>query len=255
MYRLVAYFFFLFFVASPVAAEEWHGITPGNSTRNEVIREFGECPAPATRCEFNLPTEDVYVTLSGPKACPDVPQGTVLLIERELVAHQSFASLNFDRRRFKKFDPTWPRRIGYQGYIDDKAGLLLKAFNNNLFQITYIPPLTARKFCSTFYSNPKRFIETYVEHAPTVDIDCPRRLLTVGKPLNLRAEYERGLSIVLTWYLNETEIADGQGRRKITVATSGLEGRTITISVERADSRGFISFDSCKVTFEARENR
>jgi hypothetical protein len=120
----------------------------------------------------------------------------------------------------------------------------LKAFNNNLFQVTYLPAFTARKFCPTYYSNPKQFIETYVEHAPWVYIYCPKRVLTAGEPLNLRAEYERGLSIVLTWHSDDAKIANGQGRRKITVDTTGLEGRAITVSIERTDSRGFISFDS-----------
>lgn len=252
MHRIPSYLFLLFFASFPVAADEWHGINPGISTRADVIREFGECSLTATVCEFNLPGEDVYITLSGPRACPDVAEGTVLLIERQLVDYQSFAALNLDQRRFKKFDPTWPRRIGYQGYIDNKDGLLLKAFNNKVFQIAYIPVITKRQFCPAYYGNPRQFIETYVEHAPPVSIECPKHALTAGKVLSLKAWYNPGLSILLTWYVDGAKLVSGQGRRKIAVDTNGLEGRTIKISVERADSTGFISADSCKVSFQTK---
>jgi hypothetical protein len=72
MHRLAIYLFLLLFLSSARAADEWHGIKPGSSTRVDVIREFGECLASASYCEFNLPTEDVFITFSGPKSCPDV---------------------------------------------------------------------------------------------------------------------------------------------------------------------------------------
>ena len=43
----------------------WHGLLPGRSTRQDLVRELGECPQQRGYCEFNLPTEEIYVTLSG----------------------------------------------------------------------------------------------------------------------------------------------------------------------------------------------
>jgi hypothetical protein len=40
-------------------------------------------------------------------------EGTVLSIDRYLANDQSFASLNLDRRRFRKFDPTLPHKLAY----------------------------------------------------------------------------------------------------------------------------------------------
>lgn len=238
----------LLFACVPVVAAEWRGIKPGISTRADVVREFGECSATASVCEFNLPDEDVYITFAQAKTC--AAEGVVLLIERELAKEQSFASLNLDRRQFKKFDPTWPRNIGYQGYLDDKAGLLLKAFENKIFQVVYIPELTARKFCPTYYRKPREFIEVYVEHAPIVYIECPKQPVKADQPLILRAQYNRGLSILLSWTVSGGKILDGQLRRKVTIDPTGLAGKTIEVSLERLDSRMFTSFDRCKVSFE-----
>lgn len=253
MTRSLSYLFLLFFTGVPVAAAEWRGITPGSSTRADVVRELGECPAEASQCEFNLPEEDVYITFSGAKTCADGPEGTVLLIERELVNYQAFVDLKLDRRRFKKFDPTWPRKIGYQGYLDDKAGLLLKAFENKIFVIAHIPALTARKVCPTYYRKPRELIEVWVEHAPPVFIDCPKQPLKADKPLILKVWYGRGLSIFLTWTVSGGQILEGQGRRKIVIDTTGLAGQTIEVLVERLDSTMFTSFDRCKVSFEPKE--
>ena len=89
-----------------------------------------------------------------------------------------------------------------------------------------------------------------VEHAPLVYVECPKQALTAGEMLSFRAWYNRGLSVLLTWKVEGAKLVDGQGRRKITVDTTGLDGRTIVVSVERNDSIGFTSFDSCKVSFE-----
>lgn len=253
MTRLLSYLFLLAFTCFPIAASDWRGITPGSSTRADVVRELGECPAAAALCEFNLPEEDVYITFSSPKTCGDVPEGTVLLIERDLAKDQSFADLKLDRRQFKKFDPTWPRKIGYQGYLNDKAGLLLKAYENKIFVIAHIPALTARKFCTSYYRKPREFIEVYVQHAPPVFIDCPKQPLKADQPLILKAWYNRGLSIFLTWTVSAGQVLEGQGRRKLVIDPTGLAGKTIEVSIERSDSVMFTSFDRCKVSFEPKE--
>jgi hypothetical protein len=195
-----------------------------------------------------LPQEDVYITFSGPDVCENkIPAGTVLRIERELVDTATLASLSLDRKRFKKFDPTWPRHIGYQGYLDERAGLVMKAFNNRVFQINYFPKPTERKFCQTYYRNPKEFVETHVEHAPLVYLKCPKNPVLAGQVLRFKAEYNRGLSILLTWNVSAGRIVEGQGRRHMALDTAGLGGQSITVAIERADSASFVSYDSCKV--------
>lgn len=227
-------------------ADEWRGIVPGRSTREDVAAQFPQCSASTDVCELSLPDQDVYIKFSSPSSCNDKTPGTVLRIERELVTPATLLSLNLARNRFKTFDPTRPRRIGYLGYIDDKAGLLLKAFNNRIFQIHHIPVPAQRQGCSTYYRYPRKFVETWVEHAPFVNIRCPKAAASAGQPLRFEADYIRGLSILLTWAV-DGKIVNRAGRRQFVLDTTGLEGRTLTIQVERMDSTGFISAGTCKV--------
>jgi hypothetical protein len=195
-----------------------------------------------------LPQEDVYITFSGPDLCQnEVPAGTVLLIERELVDPATLVSLNLDPKRFRKFDPTWPRRIGYQGYLDEKGGLVMKAFNNRVFEIKYFPVAPNRKLCPAYYRNPKAFVETYVEHAPMVYLKCPKNPVLAGEVLHFKAEYNSGLSILLTWNVSAGRMVEGQGRRHMAMDTSGLGGQTISVEISRADSNMFVSHDSCSI--------
>ena len=72
-------------------------------------------------------------------------------------------------------------------------------------------------------------------------------MVLAGEVVRFKAEYNRGLSILLTWNVSAGRIIEGQGRRHMAVDTAGLGGQTITVSIERADSTGFLSYDSCKV--------
>ena len=248
MFRTLAYLSLIIFVPAPIAAAEWRGIVPGRSTRQDVIREFSQCSDSRQRCEFSLPKEDVYITFSGSAECPGDPSdATVLLIERDLADDATMSSLSLDRRRFKKFDPTSPRHLGYQGYLDERAGLVVKAFNHRVFQIYYFPVAGDRAICPNYYRKPREFAHTYVEHAPLVYLKCPKREVLAGELVRFEAEFIRGLSIALTWVVSAGRIIEGQGRRHMALDTKGLEGQTITVQIERADSTGFISADSCKV--------
>src|SRR5687767_10609556 len=154
MLRTLSYLFLTVLASVPVAAEEWRGIIPGRSTREDVVRQFTQCAGSAQYCELTLPDEDVDITFSSPASCVQQPTpDIVLLIERELVKPATLESLHLDRKRFKTFDPTRPRRLGYRGYIDEKAGLALKAFNNQVFQIYHFPVATSRNVCPAFYRN------------------------------------------------------------------------------------------------------
>jgi hypothetical protein len=239
--------------AAHVKAEGWRGIVPLHSTREDVVRLLGQCSDEVERCVFSLPTEDVYIAFSAREACShELPAGTVLLIERELLTATSLLALNLDKRRFKIFDPSWPRNIGYRGYIDEKAGLILKAFNGGIFQIDYIATAEDRRLCPAYYREPRQFVQVVREHVPVVSVSCPPDTLTAGEPIRFIVQHTlSGLRMTFGWHLSAGKIIDGQGRRQITVDTTGLEGQTIVATVERWDSFGHVVVASCKVQFKA----
>ena len=248
--RILTFLILSIVVSVPVAAEEWHGLRPGISTRQDVIREFGECPESQRQCEFNLADEDVFIEFAGADTCANAVEGRVLLIQRDFAVDASFASLNLNQLRFKKFDPSWPRGIGYQGFINEDIGLAVKTFNKRIIQVAYFSSSRERQFCPKYYAKPTEFVDAPVEHAPNLFIKCPKAPVSAGERLTFKAEYLRGLSILLSWSTTAGTIVEGQGRRRMILDTAGLNGKTIKVSVERMDSTGRIAMESCEIKFE-----
>ena len=226
---------------------EWHGLVPGRSTREDLIRELGECPKPNSYCEFNLPDEDVYVTLSGSDVCRTYQSDVILLIERELVDHASWSTLQLDPRNFKKHSPKWMRRINYEGYIDEKSGFGLKVFDKRIFGLVYFPVRDDRSQCPDYFRGPEAFVQPMFEHVPIVSLDCPESPAQVGQVLTFKARYAHGYAAATTWIVSAGKIVEGQGRKNMKLDTAGLKSGTIEITIERSDSLGHVAATACKV--------
>src|SRR5215203_2884434 len=157
---------FLAFViaAQQVAAEEWRGIKPLSSTREDVVRVFGECADKGDWCEFMLDNEDVEIVFSGAQNCNNLSPGMVLSVQRVLRKATSFEALHVDKKRFKQFDPSLPRNMGYRGFIDEQSGLLLKTYQGQVFQINYIARKRDQHVCSNYYRKPREFVEVFFPH-------------------------------------------------------------------------------------------
>src|SRR5215203_184143 len=98
------------FVAAPslVSARAWRGVVPLHSTRADVVRLFNECSDARRGCSFTRGNEQV------------------LLVEVKLIKPISSSNLGFDTKVFKRFDPSYPKNIGYIGYIDEDQGLIVQ---------------------------------------------------------------------------------------------------------------------------------
>src|SRR5262245_60707602 len=197
--RILTLLIFSQVTSIPIAASEWHGLIPGQSTRQDVVREFGPCPESERECEFNLADEDVFLLFADADNCPSEVKDRLLLIQRDFARDASFTSLNLNAIRFKKFDPSWPRGLGYQGFINDEIGLAVKTFNKQIIQVAYFPKSKERQFCPGYYAKPREFIIAPVEHAPILRIECPKQPIAVGERVVFKAWYLRGLSVFLTW--------------------------------------------------------
>ena len=248
-FKLFLYLFAFLMSVQQVTAEEWRGIVPLSSTRADVIRLFGQCLGKENLCEFTLTNEDILIVFSRSDIClNNVPPDTVLLVERELRAATTLAALGLDQRRFKSFDPSWPRNIGYRGYIDEQSGLLLKAFKGEIFQIDYIGAKEDRHRCPSYYRKPRDFVQAIAEHAPIVTIRCPKDNPTAGERIALIADHQRsGLRIFLEWHVSGGRIVEGQNTRHILVDTTDLGGQAIKVTVERSDTLHHVSFASCNI--------
>ena len=236
--------------APRVAAEEWRGLVPLHSTRDDVARLFGECSNAERFCEFMLPNEEVRITLSSNELCFEgVPIHTILMIERQLQDGTTLTALGLEKRRFKSFNPWVPQDKNYRAYIDEQSGLLLKSFRGEIFQINYIPPKNERKVCAGYYRKPREFVEVWSEHVPYVDIRCPMSPVVAGDKIAITAHYApTGQRNLLFWQTTGGQIVEGKHPKRVILDTSGLDGPNVTITVERHDGNYGRMTDSCVVS-------
>ncbi len=160
-------------------AKEWRGIVPLQSTREDVEKLLGEPPPPPsdgtrvytlnkTRSIYFLGEGEIYIvfaeeSVSAATDClKSVPAGTVLMIQITPKKELKLADLNIDLKKFRKFDPSEPKGIGYEGYLDETDGLVIRAFKGKVDEITYLPTSAEKHKCPSYYGNPEDFVRIMI---------------------------------------------------------------------------------------------
>lgn len=233
--------------AQCVEAAEWRGLTPLKSMRADVVRVFNECNDYDSQCALTIEKEEILIEFATPQNCAGVAPDTVLSIQRVLENDTTFAALQVDKRRFKIFDPARLPRLNYRAFIDEDAGLLLKTYNAQVFQINYLAGKKDRPICVDYYRNPRRFVEVVLPHIQMIDqIDCPTNNVSAGEKVPIVAHYSStGLRLLLTWYTTSGRIIEGQTQSKIWLDTTGLDGKEVTVTVEINDGLQHTTSGSC----------
>lgn len=227
----------LAFAAGPttLSAKPWRDIVPLHSTRADVARLFNECLDPNGGCSFTRGNEQVLMIFSGGsgfKECPEkLRSDTVLLIEVKLIKPIKFSNLRIDKQALKRFDPAYPKNIGYLGYIDEIRGLVIQTYKGDVLQFDYIAAKRDVKLCPSYYESPHSFVQVLIEGCcPFLVLKCPPKP-QAGETIKVSASYDDD-EAELEWAVTGGKIVSGQGTREITVDTSGLGGRVITATVE-----------------------
>jgi hypothetical protein len=241
--------------AQQVAAEEWRGIKPLSSTRADVVRVFGECSDKEKPCEFTLENEDISIDFARAGNCDGAPTDTVLLIKRVLRDAKTMKALGFDKRRFKSFDPSFPRDMGYRAFVDEKSGLLFKTLYKEVFEIYYIPPYSDRQVCRLYYGDAHDLLRVVFEHVFVIySVNCPTTAVD-GEKVLIDANYgHNGQRQIPTWYTTGGRIVAGQGTRKIVLDTTGLAGKVFTVTIEVSNGFGHTAAGSCTFNVSAPKN-
>jgi hypothetical protein len=244
--------FVLLMMTERVSAEEWRGLTPLKSTRVDVVKIFNECNDQQESCEFAIENEDITIEFAGIQNCSGVPAGTVLSIQRDLRKETTLEALGFDKRRFQSFDPSTPPKLGYRAFIDEQAGLLLKSLRGQIFQINYIATEKERSACPKYYENPRDFVEVFLPHFQVVDsVECPK-IAIAGEKVPIAASYARtGQRHLLTWSSTGGRVIEGPTPRNIFLDTTGLAGKTVTVTVELNDGNQHTAGGSCTINVSA----
>jgi hypothetical protein len=158
---------------SSVAAKDWRGILPLHSTREHVEALLGPPPPPPEnriytlhkgRSIYYLDEGEVYIVFADEEFlvsnnCPSVVAGTVLSIRITPKSDLLLSSLKLDEKAFRKFDPSDRPGEGYEGFIDDKEGFVIRAFKGKVEEIVYLPFAPDRERCTSLYENAEVFVQ------------------------------------------------------------------------------------------------
>jgi hypothetical protein len=241
-----------------ISAAEWRGIVPLHSSRADIVRLFNVCGDNKKRCFFSLEDQNVQIVFSGWQGvfggCPrSVPKDTVLLVRVRFNKPMPMKELKINLKTFRAFDPSYPSGIGYRAYIDEKSGLLIKAYKGQVVEFDYIGSREDQAFCPRFYESPRDFVGVLQRHyPPTIIIACPSDGLRAGSRVTFLASTTEDYDSLL-WTVTEGTIVSGQGTREITVDTTGLGGRKITATVEMTVEDDPHSYSaSCAVQISAK---
>jgi len=173
MQKLLPIILLVLVSSGSVVAKDWRGILPLHSKRADVEALLGPPPPPPedgaytlnkTRSIYFLDEGQVYilfadnVSLPGGN-CDSVADGTVLSIQITPKNKLLLSSLNLDEKAFRKFDDSDPAGQGYDGFINDKDGLAIRAFKGEVEEIVYLPYAADRERCSTYYENLENFVK------------------------------------------------------------------------------------------------
>jgi PKD-like domain len=188
-------------------------------------------------CEFQLGNEHVRLVFSGNsmgtlhQCAKDMPAGRILLIEVTTKKPVRLRRSNIKLNDFRRFDLSSPSRQGFEGYIDDKEGLILKTYKGNILQISYIGSSKDRYLCPAYYETLEPFIhaELFRECAPLA-ISCHQRKAHAGEQIVVSAEAVDNSS-KFHWTVTAGKIVSGQGTGTIVIDSTGLEAQVFTVTV------------------------
>jgi hypothetical protein len=165
--------------AGEICAKDWRGLMPLRSTREDVEKLLGEPPPPPSdgtrvytpnkgRSIYFVDEGEVYIVyaedlIEGPRQCMHtVAEGTVLLIQVTPNTKRPISDFVIDDKKFRKFDPSNPPNIGYEAYLNEEDGLVVRAFKGSVDQIVYVASALDKPQCPSYYENLEGLVHVMV---------------------------------------------------------------------------------------------
>lgn len=175
MRRLLLIILLALLASSSVAAKDFHGILPMHSTREDVIKILGSplSNVAANRWGYYLDEGEVHITFADEDFLKRdncaVAAGTVLLILIKPPFGRSVSGLSIDDKKFRKFDPSRPPGAGgFEGFIDNKDGLVIRARDGTVEEMIYFASATDRSRCPGYLENPEELVWIVVCWLPAI---------------------------------------------------------------------------------------
>jgi hypothetical protein len=237
---VVLAFLILLLLPNLICAESWRGIVPLQSTKSDVERLLGK-PSEATDklLSYRFPSETVFISLITKD--PDslnlqaLPAGTVKDIQVFPKNRMSVADLGLDENKIVVIRGSKPEYAGFEGYVNQDSGIIVKTNGRNIEIIFYFANAMDRANCPSCSINPQAIADIPIcALCPTVVVSCPDEVED-GDPVSFTANIAVGTPstpLTYTWTVTGARIIEGQGTDSIKVDSKGLQGKTITATVE-----------------------
>lgn len=249
----------ILFISVTSYAKGWRGIIPFHSTRADVERLLGSPPPPPVDGRifytpdkgssiYSLDEGDILIVYANdkvPAAVPclgKIPIDTVLLIEVTTKKEMRLSDLPVNQSRLAKFDPSNPPGMGYEGYLDDEEGIVIRVFAGRVEQVSYIAASRDRPLCPGYYEDPRSFVGLLIcglpapqPPCPTITVRAPADMAEVGATITFSVTVSGGDSDatpIFKWAVPAGRITSGQGTTTIRVDTAGAEEKSIKATVE-----------------------
>src|SRR5215203_4657137 len=213
-----------------LSAMEWEGLIPAVSRRADVVQLFGRCSDKNSPCEFNVKGDQVRIVLSATihnefyLCTKTLPPETVLLIE--VTPSRRIPLKTFRRSELKPLGSAGE----FQAYINEGAGLVIKAQNGKVIQLNYVAAAADKHRCEDYYKAPIKFVQV-ITHCPPVTLAGPMGPVSAGEIISFKADVAEDPKMTLVWILDAGKIISQSGR-SISVDTAGVAGQKIKVTVQ-----------------------
>ena len=243
MRLVIATVFTSIFIAAFVCSAEakpWRGIVPLRSTSSDVERLLGK-PSEATdkSLTYRFPSETVFVSLITTDAkdvsLTNLPPGTVKDIQVMRKDPMRVADLGLDENRIVFIKGSRPEYLGFQGYIDPDAGLIVKTNGRNVERIFYFGNAKDRASCPNCSIDPQSLADVPIcELCPTVMVTCTDQV-EAGTPAIFTSNVPVGFPaprLTYYWTITAGTIIEGRETESIKVDTTNLDGKIINATID-----------------------
>jgi len=122
----------------------------------------------------------------------------------------------------------------FSGYVDERAGLILKTYRADVVQLNYVAAASDQRRCEDYYNDPVKFVRV-ITHCPPVTLEGPTTAIPSGEVVTFTAHVQPDPKMSLVWSASGGKILSRTGR-EMSLDTSGIDAQTVSVTVQARGS-------------------
>jgi hypothetical protein len=244
-------------LSSYVAAKSWRGIVPLHSTNADVERLLGK-PAitDGYGLHYDLENETIVlalVTEAGTNSCSrDVPANTVLRIAVTPKQRVQISDPQFQSSKFAPFNEFLLMTEGFQAYVDDEDGLMVRTHWGYVDRIVYMAEKKDQGSCPGYWADSVLMASRINCVLCSTPATSCRDSAQAGTIVPFTVSVGGTEKLTYKWTVDKGRITNGQGTPSINVDTSKVHSKTLTATVEIGGNPGCPNTSSCTTQITVR---